>query len=706
MRHVLSILLILVLGVVFSENLHAEGTWTSYININQVKDIGVHGNTIWALTDGGVVEWDIATLTHRIHKEFGPYCRVLGVDQEGNLWVNSSIDGLMRYNGSSVRKFTDKDGLYTNSINSFSFDEGSFLIGNENDGFFLFDSTIGVGFLSLAEPLQSLPYETIAPDGSIWACVNNTLYHAVGQKCINYDIPRSFYARAFDCIAVDSTGCVWTGSNGAFRFNGTYWEEIITNNVTDIAVGQDSTVWIATDSGIFSYKNGKTLQMTVDNGLPDNKINAITVGLDGTVWFGTEKGIAGYKNGNWTIVADDCWLPDNAILYMDVDRKGVVWYHSRTFPTPVYAFDATSWMPYSKENIGFKLEFTQIIESDNRGDIWCYIPQELEINWCLAKYDGEKWTTIQLQRGNEVLSCDYDSKGILWVTEESFESNGGVGCYNGDSYRRYTQADGLPYNDAQKLAISQNDDIWVTTPPSGICRFNGSEWKNFTTKDGLGGNEVSSVVISADNIVWVGAGNGTVSRFDGSSWVSWQLTEIYDYDHNYFHPITSIAVAHNGEVWAASTSGVYRFKDNSWIHYTVDDGLSSDSVLKVAVSPTGEIWFATDCGLTKYTPETSTFAAESAPEKFSLISGNYPNPFNANTTIEFKTVSDNPVTLTVYSLTGQIVRTLMNSRLEPGNHAVPWEGRDDSGQPVSSGVYVARLTADGNQTTHRMLLLK
>ena len=96
------------------------------------------------------------------------------------------------------------------------------------------------------------------------------------------------------------------------------------------------------------------------------------------------------------------------------------------------------------------------------------------------------------------------------------------------------------------------------------------------------------------------------------------------------------------------------------------------------------------------------------PGTYSLAQ-NYPNPFNPSTTIRFTVpegAGNTPVSLVVYDLRGQIVRTLVEGVRNPGEHVVYWEGEDDSGRSVSSGIYFYRLRADGQALTRKMVLLK
>ena len=85
---------------------------------------------------------------------------------------------------------------------------------------------------------------------------------------------------------------------------------------------------------------------------------------------------------------------------------------------------------------------------------------------------------------------------------------------------------------------------------------------------------------------------------------------------------------------------------------------------------------------------------------------NQPNPFNPATVINFTLPVDGPVALSVYDVTGRLVRTLVRDELAGGVHAVRWDGRGDSGAQISSGMYFYKLEAGGETLTRKMLLIK
>ena len=90
---------------------------------------------------------------------------------------------------------------------------------------------------------------------------------------------------------------------------------------------------------------------------------------------------------------------------------------------------------------------------------------------------------------------------------------------------------------------------------------------------------------------------------------------------------------------------------------------------------------------------------------------NYPNPFNPETWIPYQLAKDTDVTLTIYAVNGQMVRTLPLGHQPAGiyhtrNRAAYWDGRNAVGEPVASGIYFYTLTADDFTATRRMLILK
>ncbi len=93
------------------------------------------------------------------------------------------------------------------------------------------------------------------------------------------------------------------------------------------------------------------------------------------------------------------------------------------------------------------------------------------------------------------------------------------------------------------------------------------------------------------------------------------------------------------------------------------------------------------------------------PENFRLFQ-NFPNPFNPTTTISYNLPEDTEVNLKIYNLFGQEIRTIVNEAQAAGSKSVVWNGKDASGQIVSSGLYIYRLEAEKIVQNKKMLFLK
>ena len=88
------------------------------------------------------------------------------------------------------------------------------------------------------------------------------------------------------------------------------------------------------------------------------------------------------------------------------------------------------------------------------------------------------------------------------------------------------------------------------------------------------------------------------------------------------------------------------------------------------------------------------------------LHSNYPNPFNPETTIRYSVKEATHVTIEIYNVKGQLVRTLVNEAKSAGNHNVVWNGMDNSGRSISSGVYFYKMKAGAYSSTKKMILMK
>ncbi|HEU4928422.1 MAG TPA: T9SS type A sorting domain-containing protein [Candidatus Krumholzibacteria bacterium] len=97
---------------------------------------------------------------------------------------------------------------------------------------------------------------------------------------------------------------------------------------------------------------------------------------------------------------------------------------------------------------------------------------------------------------------------------------------------------------------------------------------------------------------------------------------------------------------------------------------------------------------------------EGAPTPSAELSQNYPNPFNPSTRIPFSLGQAGPVLLRIFDVRGAHVVTVFDGSLNQGRHSLEWNGRDNHGQPVASGMYLYTLTTAGQTLSRKMVVLK
>jgi len=89
-----------------------------------------------------------------------------------------------------------------------------------------------------------------------------------------------------------------------------------------------------------------------------------------------------------------------------------------------------------------------------------------------------------------------------------------------------------------------------------------------------------------------------------------------------------------------------------------------------------------------------------------VLEQNYPNPFNPDTEIRFQLSKPARAVLKIYNALGEEIRTLLEAEYEPGYHRVRWDGKDNNGHAVASGIYLYQLRAGRFSQVKKMSLLR
>lgn len=105
-------------------------------------------------------------------------------------------------------------------------------------------------------------------------------------------------------------------------------------------------------------------------------------------------------------------------------------------------------------------------------------------------------------------------------------------------------------------------------------------------------------------------------------------------------------------------------------------------------------------------PQTVTETEDPELPAVNRLYQNYPNPFNPVTTITFSLSKGSFTSLNIYNVEGKLLRVLVNRVMDQGSHRVEWDGKNRSGQLVSSGIYFYKLKSDRFEAVRKMVLLR
>ena len=330
------------------------------------------------------------------------------------------------------------------------------------------------------------------------------------------------------------------------------------------------------------------------------------------------------------------------------------------------------------------------VTGQSHGDTWAE-----RADYATIKYDSsgnEIWVARYDGIGNwddMAYAITVDDSGNVYVTGESNDLWTGqdyatIKYYpNGDTawVRRYDGPDDSK-DESYAIAVDDFGNVYVT----GLSIGSGTGWDYATIKYDSNGTEV-----------WVTRYNGTGNSADAAH---------------------AIAIDASGNVYVTGESyGAGLKKDYATIKYDANgnemwvriyDGpeSESDAACAIAIDNSGSIYVTggsygtgtdKDYATIKYVQTGSDIKDETGsrekPVEFTL-SQNYPNPFNQTTKIEFTLAKSGFVSLNIYDILGRKVRILVSERLSSGFKSVLWDGKNDSGNDVASGIYFYRIRVE------------
>jgi hypothetical protein len=302
----------------------------------------------------------------------------------------------------------------------------------------------------------------------------------------------------------------------------------------------------------------------------------------------------------------------------------------------------------------------------------------------------------------------YNSQGLpLWGT---------LGILLDTTEGRPISVAGVNYGDKIFFALQKYDPyLYINYMSYNLITNNGTIiWDNpesFTTEMFYETNDFKLIPYNNDvySILWLSVGSDNLSKInnhyvlsDGSLY--YNQAAIIDKS---VKSISDLQVLNKGNYCLAN----YRL-NKYYIEYKgAAEGLQSPAsnesreLRSTASNPKGFSYEVKSLYAYKI-PSEPVFTDDPLQPPATLSCCNYPNPFNPETTISFEIPKTDNVSLQIYNLKGQLIRTLVNDYLPAGKQSIVWNGTDNNNQPVSSGVYLYKIKTGKCTKSAKMLLLK
>ncbi|MBT8206114.1 MAG: hypothetical protein KJO20_12125 [Eudoraea sp.] len=374
---------------------------------------------------------------------------------------------------------------------------------------------------------------------------------------------------------------------------------------------------------------------------------------DGSLWVVTDRGINTFKDGKWETINRKTDLLKNQIGSYMVDSQNRVWIGSGSpdmffdgyvtrelYKGGVIIYDGKEWKPTFTKEMGINVPVVNTMFEASNGDIWLVasaskpfegLPSGIVKKVALLHFDSEtgEWTAYR-QKDIPCRECNFvnefyeDDSGRVY-----FIAAYGIFYFEEDSFHIIEKTDSFSYRYPSMIVSRFKDsknNLWLGSLPLRIYSYDRENWRAFTQKHGLkikNGHPYGFVETSDNKIIMTSA-NGLFTYDGEGQWMQEKIHYIYgnsfiDKDNRLWIPAQKGLIIRDGAnetmhknipkvkyifedknrgIWALSrNNGAWRFKDGEWELFGKDNQLPSDNVGLVHISENGTLWFNTNKGI-------------------------------------------------------------------------------------------------------------
>ena len=437
---------------------------------------------------------------------------------------------------------------------------------------------------------------------------------------------------------------------------------LMTDQVTALLMGRGGDLWIGTTKGVNRYaRNGRIDSIAPPPEAREFQVNALAEDGAGTLWIGTANGllrardgvasrVPGMASGNITVLlaARDASVlalqgadlkriqngmvssvafggrpwPER-ITSMLEDRNGTLWVGAAN---GLFRLDGDTVAP-ARLAEGMTNTFVNTLLEDAEGNLWITSPQA-----GLVRLQRQSFTTIGVADGlphDLVYNVAGDAAGGEWVA-----TVGGVAHRTADGTTLYTRENGgLPNNTARDLIQSRTGAVWVATM-AGLTRLEAGHVTTYTVRDGLPPDPRQRVLLEdRGGSLWIGGYAGLTELRDGrfhahgadqglpdgyilslfedrqgTLWVGTQSAGLFRRVDGRFvaaggafehQPIFHLTEDADSTLWIGTSRGLARLRNGVVRHFTVADGLHSNTIFHALDDGAGHLWLSSPAGVAR-----------------------------------------------------------------------------------------------------------
>lgn len=276
-----------------------------------------------------------------------------------------------------------------------------------------------------------------------------------------------------------------------------------------VAIDQNNNKWFGTGYGVAKFDDVNWTVYTTSDGLIDDFTTCIAVDANNNIWVGTDLGASKFDGSSWTNYNSSNGLPTDGINDIRGDDLGNVWFATYA---GLSKFDGSTFTNYSVSD-GLSVDLITNLSSDASNNIWLGT-----LGGGISKFDGTTFTNFGSSSNivdTNITAITVDHLGNKWVGTFF-----GTSVFNSSDVwvADYSVLDGLYGDYVRDIEEDSQGNIWFGIFvdylfDGAITKFEGSSWVSYSVPEGLVDVQVKRLAIDQDDNVWITTGNG-VSKLE------------------------------------------------------------------------------------------------------------------------------------------------------------------------------------------------